>query len=53
MLTGNLVRLRAVEMDDLDRYVAWINDPEVVQYLATQAVHPFRACRRRNGSGRL
>lgn len=40
MLTGKLVRLRAIEMDDLDRYLAWINDPEVVQYLATAAPHP-------------
>jgi RimJ/RimL family protein N-acetyltransferase len=40
MLTGKLVRLRAVELDDLDRYLAWVNDPEVVQYLATQAAHP-------------
>jgi RimJ/RimL family protein N-acetyltransferase len=40
MLTGKLVRLRAVEMDDLDRYLAWINDLEVVQFLATAAPHP-------------
>jgi RimJ/RimL family protein N-acetyltransferase len=40
MLTGSLIRLRAVEMDDLDRYLAWINDAEVVQYLATAAPHP-------------
>ena len=40
MLTGKLVKLRAVEMDDLDRYWAWVNDPEVVQYLATAAPHP-------------
>jgi RimJ/RimL family protein N-acetyltransferase len=40
MLTGKLVRLRAIEMEDLDRYLAWINDPEVVQYLATAAPHP-------------
>ncbi len=26
MLTGALVRLRAIEMDDLDRYLAWVND---------------------------
>jgi RimJ/RimL family protein N-acetyltransferase len=40
MLTGSLIRLRAVEMDDLDRYLAWINDAEVVQYIATAAPHP-------------
>jgi RimJ/RimL family protein N-acetyltransferase len=40
MLTGKLIRLRAIEMDDLDRYLAWINDGEVVRYLATAAPHP-------------
>ena len=40
MLTGNLVRLRAIEMEDLDRYLAWVNDEEVVQYIATSAPHP-------------
>lgn len=34
MLTGKLVRLRAVEAEDLDRYYAWINDSEVIEYLA-------------------
>jgi RimJ/RimL family protein N-acetyltransferase len=33
MLTGTLVRLRAIDMTDLDRYVEWINDPEVTQYI--------------------
>lgn len=33
MLTGKLTRLRPIEMDDLERYTAWINDPGVVEFL--------------------
>ena len=33
MLTGSLVRLRPLDMADLDNYIAWINDPEVVEFL--------------------
>ncbi len=33
MLTGRLVRPRALDMDDLDRYIAWINDAEVTRFL--------------------
>ena len=33
MLTGKLTRLRALDPADLDRYVSWLNDPEVTQYL--------------------
>jgi RimJ/RimL family protein N-acetyltransferase len=33
MLTGSFVRLRPLEITDLDRCVAWINDPEVKRYL--------------------
>jgi len=33
MLTGTLIRLRAIDMTDLDRYVEWINDPEVTQFI--------------------
>ena len=40
MLTGTLVRLRAYEMDDLDRCLAWINDREVVQYISAAAAFP-------------
>ncbi len=40
MFSGALVKLRAVELSDLDRYVEWINDAEVTQFLATQAPHP-------------
>lgn len=29
MITGKRVRLRAIEKDDLPRFVAWLNDPEV------------------------
>lgn len=33
MLTGERVRLRAVEREDLPRYVAWLNDPELRGHL--------------------
>lgn len=33
MLIGERVRLRAIEHEDLPRCVAWLNDPEVIQYL--------------------
>jgi RimJ/RimL family protein N-acetyltransferase len=39
MLTGSLVRLRAVEMDDLDRYTTWINDPDVTRYLHSYSIY--------------
>ncbi len=29
MIFGNHVRLRAIEKDDLTRFVVWLNDPEV------------------------
>lgn len=31
---GELVRLRAIEPDDLDRYLRWMNDPEVTRTLS-------------------
>jgi diamine N-acetyltransferase len=34
MIHSNRVRLRAVEPDDLPRFVAWLNDPEVRSGLA-------------------
>lgn len=34
MLLGKRVRLRRVERDDLPRFVAWLNDPEVREGLA-------------------
>jgi RimJ/RimL family protein N-acetyltransferase len=34
MLEGTLVRLRALEPEDLDREYAWINDPEVTRFLS-------------------
>jgi RimJ/RimL family protein N-acetyltransferase len=37
MLTGALVRLRAIEMEDLDRYLAWVNDEEVMRHVAATA----------------
>ncbi|HYM16734.1 MAG TPA: GNAT family protein [Dehalococcoidia bacterium] len=33
MIEGSLVRLRPIEMADLDRYHAWINDAEVTRFL--------------------
>lgn len=33
MIEGNLVNLRPVEMSDLDRVLAWINDREVTRHL--------------------
>jgi diamine N-acetyltransferase len=34
MLTGEKIRLRAAEREDLPRFVAWLNDPEVRQGLS-------------------
>jgi len=31
---GERVSLRAIEPDDLDRYLVWVNDPEVTRWLA-------------------
>lgn len=31
---GERVSLRAVEPDDLDRYLTWVNDPEVTRWLS-------------------
>ena len=33
MIYGERLRLRAVERDDLSRFVVWLNDPEVRQFL--------------------
>ncbi len=33
MLLGNQVRLRAIEREDLPKFVQWLNDPEVLQGL--------------------
>ena len=33
MLKGDQVTLRAIERDDLPRYVAWLNNPEVTRHL--------------------
>ncbi len=33
MIYGDTLRLRAAEKSDLPRFVAWLNDPEVRQYL--------------------
>ncbi len=34
MIYGERLRLRATEREDLPRYVAWLNDPEVIANLA-------------------
>ncbi len=32
MIRGKKVRLRAIEREDLPRYIVWLNDPEVMEY---------------------
>lgn len=32
MIQGEKVRLRAIERDDLSRYMRWLNDPDVLKY---------------------
>jgi RimJ/RimL family protein N-acetyltransferase len=39
MLKGQRLTLRAIERDDLPRYVTWLNDPEVTDHL--KAYLPF------------
>ena len=39
MLKGNRLSLRAIERDDLPRYVTWLNDPQVTDHL--KAYLPF------------
>ena len=34
MIEGTLVRLRAIDMEDVDRYTEWFNDPEVTRHLS-------------------
>ena len=33
MIKGNKVRLRAIEQDDIPRFVRWLNDPDVRRFL--------------------
>ncbi|MEX0749816.1 MAG: GNAT family protein [Dehalococcoidia bacterium] len=33
MIEGKLINLRAIDLSDVDRYLAWFNDPEVTRYL--------------------
>jgi len=40
MIVGKRVRLRALHRDDLPRFVAWFNDPDVIHGLDT--VYPMR-----------
>ena len=39
MIVGEHVRLRAIEREDISRFVRWINDPEVIRYTTTNT--PF------------
>ncbi len=41
MLTGKLVRLRPLALDDLDRCVEWMNDQEVTRFITDGARYPF------------
>lgn len=34
MIVGERTRLRALEREDIDRFVVWFNDPEVTQHLS-------------------
>lgn len=43
MLTGDLINLRALERDDLERCWTWINDAEVTQFLAVTHMPTSRA----------
>lgn len=45
MIEGRLVRLRAPEPDDLERYLRWFNDPEVTHGLAAR--YPMWSARER------
>ena len=33
MILGKYVRLRAIEREDIPRFVRWMNDPDVIQFL--------------------
>lgn len=37
MIIGNKIRLRAIEREDIPRFVLWMNDPEVTKYLLMNA----------------
>ncbi|OEF98065.1 hypothetical protein BHF71_03330 [Vulcanibacillus modesticaldus] len=41
MLKGKLVQLKAVEREDLPKYLEWMNDSEVRQYLAIGISYPL------------
>jgi RimJ/RimL family protein N-acetyltransferase len=36
IIEGKLTRLRPVQADDADRYVEWMNDPEVIRHLSAR-----------------
>lgn len=37
MIIGRNVRLRAIEREDIPRFVRWLNDPEVIEFLLMNA----------------
>lgn len=39
MIIGKGIRLRAVEREDIPRFVRWLNDPEVIRYITINS--PF------------
>lgn len=41
MIAGKHIRLRAIERDDIPRFVRWMNDPDVIRF--TSANTPFSA----------
>ena len=34
MIYGERVRLRAAEREDVNKFCAWVNDPDVTRYLS-------------------
>lgn len=37
MITGKNIRLRAIEREDIPRFVRWMNDPEVIEFILMNA----------------
>ncbi len=37
MILGENIRLRAIEREDIPRFVRWLNDPEVIEFLLMNA----------------
>ena len=41
MILGKDVRLRAIEREDIPRFVRWMNDPDVIQFLPLKSRNAF------------